>query len=209
MENTADCTSNAARHSQNEIPIGTTTGQQTIQSIDPSVLLCQLQNQMCSNMLMLNKPDVPEISMMSALKIDAMLGIVCAYDFDSLIDKVKSKCAEGLCVLTLKTISDCDCVDIQSIGVTVNNLLNLVNSKAYAREMSKFLQQVVCCLSSDGRPNPGSVLQKFWKCHQIDSNGDIDITIVCIDVKFGSNDKPSLKTGMLKIGVPRELVGGY
>lgn len=187
-----------------------------IQVDNSALVLTSVQNQLQGNICMLGKPEVVEIRMMLGIKIDNMLGVAGVDSFSEYVAKVTEKAKEGACLIKQRS-SNSTTLSMANFGIVMDTLVNLVNSKAFALEMSSFLR-ILCGSVSSSRT---SAERKFWRVQRMVSNGDIEISIVALEVvcdnmptvgllnnmSLGAGiSSVELKIDMLQYGVPGDLV---
>lgn len=118
------------------------------------------------------------------------------------------KSKQGACLIKMLS-NNSTVLSVANISLTVDTLVNLVNSKAFATEMSQFLRIVSGLLTSSSRTTSDP---KFWRVQRLEANGDIDITVVSLEVKYSDSsagreaNSAVLNIDLLRYGVPGYLV---
>lgn len=147
-------------------------------------------------------------------QLETVLGLSGVSSFPEYTDLVIEKAKQGTCLIT-QLSNNWTVLSVANFSLMFGTLVNLVNSKAFATDMSQFLRIVSGSLTSSRTTSE----RKFWRVQRLESNGDIEITVVSLEVKYSESgsavgsfnvgresNTAVLNIDLLQYGVPGDMV---
>jgi hypothetical protein len=194
-------------------------------------VLAAIEAQLAHNVQMLCKPVVSEVASTLSVKIDRLLGVLGVRDFQEYYEIFTEQSRQGKCAMQqlIQTSHD---LSVSNLGMTVDAIINLVNSKSYVLEVSQFLESLLASftttLTDNTSPHPvhrghaptfSHGHDRFWKVQQTEMNGDFKVVVVSLvaavvkcsastaeDIAPAKTCCLNLKVDLLGYVVPGELV---